>query len=79
MHLSMLRCGDILLCVWCVLMCPVYLIDDHASCHAEACVGGEMWGDQEMEACLREAQLVRVQTHQLIHHHYCSLLPCTRI
>lgn len=30
----------------------VYLVDDHASCHAQAGEGGEMRGYEKVEACL---------------------------
>lgn len=48
----------------------VYLADDHASCHVQAGVGGEMRGDEKAEACLWKGELVGVQVQHLIHHHH---------
>lgn len=30
----------------------MYLVDDHASCHAQAGEGGKMRGDEKAKACL---------------------------
>lgn len=56
--------------MWRVRARAVYLIDDHASCHAQAGEGGEMRGDEKAEACLWEGELVGVQVQHFIHHHH---------
>lgn len=49
-------------------MCIRYLTDEHASCHGEPGAGGEMWGDHDAQASLREGQFVGVEDEKLIHH-----------
>lgn len=45
-----------------------YLTDEHASCHGEPGAGGEVWGDHDAQASLREGQLVGVEDEELVHH-----------
>ena len=48
----------------------MYLVDEHARGHGEAGPGGEVTGDHDPHASLRERQLVGVRTQQLIHHQH---------
>lgn len=55
----------------CVTMPPVcvnYLADEHASCHGEPGARGEVGGDHNTQAGLREGQFVGVEDEKLIHH-----------
>lgn len=45
-----------------------YLTDDDAPCHGEPGAGGEVGGDHNTQASLREGQLVGVEDEKLIHH-----------
>lgn len=48
----------------------MYLIDKHARGHGEAGPRGEMTGDHDPHASLRERQLVGVCRQQLIYHQH---------
>lgn len=48
----------------------MYLVDQHARSHGEAGPGGEMTGDHDPHAGLRERQLVGVCRQQLIYHQH---------
>lgn len=45
-----------------------YLTDEHASRHGEPGAGGEVGGDHDAQAGLREGQFVGVEDEKLIHH-----------
>lgn len=47
-----------------------HLIDQHAGRHGQAGSGGEVTGDHDPHAGLREGQLVGVGREQLVHHQY---------
>ena len=55
----------------CVIMCDKYvkyLADEHTSRHGEPGARGEVWGDHNTQAGLREGQFVGVEDEKLVHH-----------
>lgn len=49
-------------------VCVKYLTDEHASRHGQPGAGGEVGGDHDAQAGLREGQFVGVEDEELVHH-----------
>lgn len=49
-------------------LCVRYLTDEHPSCHGEPGARGEVGGDHDPQAGLRERQLVGAEDEEFIHH-----------
>lgn len=73
-RISLCLCEESGTLLWCSettvynVLCMKYLTDEHASRHGEPSAGGEVGGDHDAQASLREGKLVRVEDEEFIYH-----------